>query len=74
MPRGIAGQGNGSGQGKGMGMGRGGGRGRMGGNRQGADPEGNCVCPNCGTKVPHQPRNPCYDQICSKCGTKMVRE
>jgi hypothetical protein len=47
--------------------------GRMGGNRAGAGPGGNCVCPNCGEKVPHKQRVPCFDLNCPKCGTKMVR-
>ena len=37
----------GGGPGTGRGMGRGGGLGRMSGNRPGAGPEGNCLCPNC---------------------------
>jgi len=48
--------------------------GRMGGTRPGAGPGGNCVCPRCGTKVPHQKGTPCYNLNCPKCGTKMVRE
>ena len=47
--------------------------GRMSGNRAGAGPGGDCVCPSCGGKVPHQQGKPCYNLICSKCGTKMVR-
>lgn len=45
-----------------------------GGNRFGAGPGGNCVCPACGTKVPHQAGAPCASINCPKCGTKMVRE
>ena len=52
----------------------GGGRGRMGGNRPGAGPEGNCICPNCGERVPHQVGVPCYQVQCPKCKTNMVRE
>ncbi len=55
-------------------MSNGQGRGRMGGNQQGAGPGGNCVCPNCGEKVPHQQGVPCYGVNCPKCGTKMQRE
>jgi len=55
-------------------LGRGGGRGRMGGNRPGAGPTGNCICPACGTKIPHQAGVPCYDLSCPKCGAKMIRE
>jgi len=64
----------GPGMGAGRGMGRGGGRGRMGGNRPGAGPSGECVCPSCGTKVPHQAGVPCYSINCPKCGARMVRE
>jgi len=46
----------------------------MGGNRPGAGADGNCVCPNCGTKVPHQRGVPCYSLACPQCGAKMVRE
>jgi len=63
----------GQGPGTGRGMG-GGGRGRMGGNRPGAGPAGNCVCPKCKARVPHTVGNPCYQVSCPKCGTKMVRE
>jgi predicted amidophosphoribosyltransferase len=65
MPRG-----DGSGPPRGQGQ-RGG---RMLGNRPGIGPGGNCVCPNCGEKVPHQRGTPCYSMSCPKCGTKMVRE
>jgi len=34
----------------------------------------NCICPNCKTKVPHQPGVPCSTLVCPKCGTLMVRE
>jgi hypothetical protein len=53
-------------------MGRGGGR--MGGNRPGAGPAGNCVCPGCGAKVSHQRGTACYSINCPKCGSKMIRE
>jgi len=75
MPRGdgtgpLGGGGTGSGRGFGKG---GGGAGRMGGNRPGAGPSGECVCPNCGARAPHQVGAPCYNLSCPKCGTKMVR-
>jgi len=71
MPRGDGTGPMGMGQGTGRGSVRGG-RGRMGGLRKG--PVGNCVCPSCGTIVPHQRGVPCYQMVCPKCGTKMVRE
>ncbi len=70
MPRG---DGMGPPWGSGPGTGRGGGRGRMGGNRPGAGPNGECVCPACGTKAPHQRGVPCYDIKCPNCGAKMTR-
>ncbi len=79
MPRGDGtgpgGQGPGTGGGMGgRGSGQGGGRGRMGGNRPGAGPSGNCICPSCGTKIPHQQGVACYDVQCPKCGQPMRRE
>ncbi|MCD6478058.1 MAG: DUF134 domain-containing protein [Candidatus Aenigmarchaeota archaeon] len=47
------------------------GRGRMGG--FGAGPTGDCVCPKCGYRMPHQRGVPCYQQKCPKCGTPMTR-
>ncbi len=75
MPRGDGtGPPWGSGSGTGSGAGRGGkGAGRMGGTRLGAGPIGDCVCPNCGARMPHQVGISCYKLSCSKCGTKMVR-
>ena len=49
------------------------GMGRMQGNSQGAGPEGNCVCPKCGKKIPHQRGVPCYSATCPECKTQMVR-
>lgn len=57
----------------GRGQGRGQGPGRMGGPRA-AGPGGNCVCPNCGKKVPHEAGKPCYEAVCPKCGAQMTRE
>jgi len=71
---GPSGGGPGTGRGMGRGMGRGGGRGRMGGNRPGAGPSGDCVCPSCKLCVPHKVGVPCYSMVCPKCGTKMIRE
>ncbi|MEA2004859.1 MAG: hypothetical protein U9O50_01105 [Acidobacteriota bacterium] len=59
-------------QGQGAGQGKSGGRGRMGGGR-GLGPGDNCVCPSCGTKVPHKRGVPCYEMTCPKCGAKMTR-
>ena len=71
MPRkdGTGPKGQGPGTGKGMGRGQGGGR----GGRLAAGPGGDCVCPNCGAKYPHQLGTPCFKQQCPKCGTSMTR-
>jgi len=55
-------------------MGQGPRMGRGAGNRQGAGPGGNCVCPACGEKVVHQAGTPCSSMSCPKCGVRMVRE
>ena len=47
------------------------GRGRMGG--FGAGPEGECVCPKCGYRMPHRRGIPCYQEKCPKCGSAMTR-
>lgn len=67
-----SGRGGGGGRGSGGGRGGGAGRGRMGG-PYAAGPGGDCVCPNCGNRVPHQVGVPCYNRSCPKCGTIMVR-
>ena len=76
MPRGDGtgpfGQGPGTGRGRGRGLGRG--MGRLGGNRPGAGPSGDCVCPNCGTRISHEAGVVCNNLSCPKCGVKMVRE
>ena len=74
MPRGDGTGPYGQGPGTGRGLGRGRGMGRMGGNRAGAGPSGDCVCPSCGTRVPHQVGVPCYNLSCPKCAQKMARE
>jgi hypothetical protein len=61
------------GDGTGPPRGAGGRRGRMGGNRPGSGPDGSCVCPNCGERVPHKQGVPCFNQSCPKCRTKLVR-
>jgi cation diffusion facilitator family transporter len=39
----------------------------------GLGPGGECICPACGTKVPHQRGTPCFQQRCPKCNTPMTR-
>ena len=76
MPRGDGtgpGGGSGQGTGKGLGQGRGQGRGRMGGPFA-AGPGGNCVCPQCGSKIQHTPGQACNQLTCPDCGTVMTRE
>lgn len=51
-----------------------GGMGKRQGNRKGAGPSGNCICPKCGTKIAHQRGVPCYQTKCPQCETQMVRE
>ncbi len=50
--------------------GQGAGKGYMRGFR---GPEGECVCPRCGYRVPHQRGVPCRMLKCPKCGTPMTR-
>jgi len=66
MPRGDGTGPYGQGPGTGRGLGRARGMGRMGGNRPGAGPSGNCLCPSCGAKIYHQVGVPCYDVSCPK--------
>jgi len=47
------------------------GNGRMDGRCTG--PVGDCLCPRCGEKIPHEPGTPCLQQKCPKCGSPMVR-
>jgi len=74
MPRGDGTGPYGQGPGTGRGLGRGRGMGRMGGNQPGAGPSGDCLCPSCGVRIPHQAGVPCYDLSCPKCAAKLVRE
>ena len=55
----------------GGGFGRGGRRSLGGGFARG--PEGECICPNCGYREPHQLGVPCYNRKCPKCETLMIR-
>lgn len=75
MPRGdgTGPMGQGPGTGRGRGAGRGSGRGRMGGPFA-AGPGGNCVCPHCGHRAPHQPGVPCTRRECPQCHGMMTRE
>jgi len=58
----------------GQGMAQGGSGGSSGyGSSGSGGPSGECVCPNCGTIVPHTASVPCYEMKCPKCGTPMVR-
>jgi len=55
----------------GGGFGRGGRRGLGGG--FGYGPGGECICPNCGYREPHQLGMPCYTRKCPKCEAPMTR-
>jgi len=74
MPRGDGTGPAGAGPGTGQGLGRGQGRGRMGGHRAGAGPQGFCVCPQCGKRIPHTVGTPCNRMTCPQCGAAMARE
>lgn len=62
----------GAGQGMGMGRRSGGGRGRRSGGL-GLGPSGECICPNCGHRTPHERGRPCNSHKCPKCGVMMTR-
>lgn len=61
--------------GRGRGPRQGQGRGRKGGPLQ-AGPGGYCSCPNpdCDYKEGHQVGKPCYQQVCPKCGSQLIRK
>lgn len=86
MPRGDGTGPRGEGPGTGRGLGRragnpqggwkvtgGRGMGGRGSGGRGLGPSGYCICPSCGTKVPHKAGTPCYQLTCPKCGAKMTR-
>ncbi|MDI9570894.1 MAG: hypothetical protein QM278_09265 [Pseudomonadota bacterium] len=78
MPRGDgtgpAGKGPGTGRGRGgRGQGTGMGMGRLGGPQAGGA-VGFCICPDCGTRQPHERGIPCYEKQCPNCGKAMIRE
>jgi len=55
----------------GGGFGRGGRRGLGGGFARG--PGGDCICPNCNYREPHQRGIPCFNKKCPRCGAPMTR-
>jgi hypothetical protein len=81
MPRGdgtgpLRGRGVGAGRGMGQRLEgqRGGGMGRMGRTGAGMGPAGECICPKCGARAPHQVGVSCNMQKCPTCGTLMMRK
>ncbi len=48
-------------------------RGKAMGGGRGLGPGGECVCPKCGERQPHERGNPCFDMKCPKCGSSMTR-
>ncbi len=44
------------------------------GKRPGMGPGGDCVCPDCGQKNPHQAGIPCTEVKCQNCETAMLRD
>jgi hypothetical protein len=45
----------------------------MGGFGPGGPPT-NCICPQCGLVVPHEPGTPCFQRKCPQCGSFMARQ
>ena len=62
--------GQGPGTGRGVGAGRGRGRQPQG---FGMGPGGDCICPECNTKVKHKRGTPCYTMKCPKCDSRLTR-
>ncbi len=60
-------------RGQGRGQGRAQGRGRGQGGGFGLGPGGDCLCPNCGHREPHQLGVQCFQKKCPKCGSQMTR-
>ena len=56
----------------GGGFDRGGGRRGLGGGFA-RGPGGECLCPSCGYREPHQLGVSCYTKKCPKCGSTMTR-
>jgi len=50
------------------------GLGKNKGDKPGAGPGGNCICPSCGATVPHSVNEPCNQKKCPKCGTTLTRK
>ena len=74
--QGSGGQGQGRGQGLrsgGQGLGQGQDTGGITDTGFGLGPGGDCYCPNCQHREPHQRGVPCYNRKCPKCGTPMTR-
>ncbi|MCE5313764.1 MAG: hypothetical protein ABFD49_00150 [Armatimonadota bacterium] len=49
------------------------GRGRMAGRPATAGPGGECICPICGHREPHERGLPCSEKTCPKCSARMTR-
>lgn len=43
-------------------------------NHGGLGSGGTCICPKCGTSIPHRPGVPCQNEKCPQCSAKMLRE
>lgn len=50
------------------------GLGRNAGNKAGAGPDGECVCPKCGYIATHEIGVPCYSLTCPKCQVSLIRK